>query len=142
MRTLKFRIWETIENKMLYPDDVENDLKSKDWPTVLAIGLHGLPIVVDKDSFKKEGQAIGWNVDHNRIIMQSTGKFDSTGKEVYDGDIIEFDRKEWGADNNIHIVSWNETEAAWCFGGGTANDMGWRKVIGNIYETPDLVPTE
>lgn len=137
----KFRIWETTDGgKMIYPSDVENDLTVKDWPTIIAIGIHGLPIVVDKDSFKKDGLAIGWNVDHNRIVMQSTGKFDCNKKEIFDGDIIEFNRKEWGSDNNIHIVTWDDSNAAWCFGGGTVSDMEWRTVIGNIHEDKALIP--
>ena len=73
------------------------------------------------------------------IVMQFTGKKDCTGKEVYEGDIVEFDKQEWGGDDNIHVVSWNERDAEWCFGGGSASDMEWRTVIGNIYENPNLV---
>ena len=69
-----------------------------------------------------------------------TTKKDFNGKEIYDGDIIEFDRKEWGGDDNIHIVSWNQRCAEWSWGGGGDDDMEWRTVIGNIYENPELTP--
>lgn len=75
-----------------------------------------------------------------RILGTSmlTGKKDSKGTPIYGNDIIEFDKKEWGGENNIHKVTWDEEEACWCFGGGAVSDMGWRTVIGNKFENPDL----
>lgn len=68
-----------------------------------------------------------------------TGKFDKHGALVYINDIVEFDRDEWGSDNNIHLVSWDKDEASISFGGGTVNDMEYRTVIGNVYENPELL---
>lgn len=73
-------------------------------------------------------------------LMEGTGKKDKSGTEVFGGDIIEFDKEEWRFEGNIHIVSWDTEGACWDFGGGTANDMHFRKVIGNIHATPHLIP--
>ena len=135
MSRFKFRIWDSVNEKMIYADEAENDFSE-----VLAIGLHGEPIVVDSDSFDL-GKITAWNVDNNRIIMQSTGKKYPDGRLVYEGDICKFDRKEWGGDDNIHVISWDDDDSEWCYGGGSPNDMEFRTYSGNIYETPELIPT-
>lgn len=67
---------------MIYAEEMQ---KSKN---LLAIGLHGLPIAVDSDSFRKE-EIIGWNVDHRFEVMQSTRFEDRNEREVFFGDILE-----------------------------------------------------
>lgn len=61
-------------------------------------------------------------------------------QEIYAGDIIEFYSNEWGNDNNIFVVTWDDDKAAWDFGGGRVFDMEFRTIIGNIYENPELIP--
>lgn len=68
-----------------------------------------------------------------------TGRIDCVGKEIFDKDFIEFDKREWGGDDNIHQVSWDNKNSEWCWGGGSASDMEWRTVIGNPFENPELV---
>ena len=46
-----------------------------------------LPVAFDKDSFKKEREIIGWNVDHNRVTMRNASLKDIDGKEIWDGDL-------------------------------------------------------
>lgn len=75
------------------------------------------------------------------VLMQHTGKSDNDNNEIFDGDIVEFDKNEWGGENNIHSVSWDEYDARWEWGGGTSgSDMHFRKVIGNKYQHPHLLP--
>lgn len=73
--------------------------------------------------------------------FQFTGKKDCKGVEIYAGDIIEFDANEWGGGHNKFIVEWENTNSEWSYGGGTANDMEWRTVIGHRCENPELVST-
>lgn len=80
------------------------------------------------------------NADESCIdLMQFTGQQDSSGKDIWEGDIIEFDLNEWGGKDNIHVVSWGDEYAEWDWGGGTTDDMEWWTVIGNIYENPELI---
>lgn len=80
-------------------------------------------------------------IPDDSIITRFTGQIDMNNKKVYAGDILEFDREEWGDDMNIHIVSYDGDNTGWCFGGGTGKgDMHFRKVIGNVFQTPELIP--
>jgi hypothetical protein len=81
----KFRLWDKTDEVMIYPED-ETVGKTGEWPYILSIGLHGLPVAVDKDSFK-ENEIIAWNVDHNRIAMRSACLKDRDDKEIWAGDI-------------------------------------------------------
>jgi len=65
-----------------------------------------------------------------------TGREDCQGTKIYDNDIIEFDKNEWGGSGNIHLVSWNNKNSEWSFGGGCSSDMEFRTVIGNKHENP------
>lgn len=59
---------------------------------------------------------------------------------IFEGDIIEFDPREWGSDRgNKFLVSFDEKNAEWDFGGGSLSDMEWRTIIGNIYDNPELL---
>jgi len=79
------------------------------------------------------------NWEQHYILEQFTGFTDTNGKEIYEGDIVEFDEYEWGGKNNIFIVSWDGHNGEWSFGGGSTSDMEFRTIIGNIYENPELL---
>ena len=117
MRVIKFRAWNKNIERMSKPFELYSDV----CDFTNENGLGNVKYLTDE------------------VVMQYTGKVDSKGNEIYEGDIIEFDRKEWGGDDNIHLVSWDEKEAEWSWGGGTTSDMDWRTVIGNIYENPELI---
>jgi uncharacterized phage protein (TIGR01671 family) len=120
-RELKFRAW-NIPNKTMYMD-IQNGVLCQNEKGQLVLGTSFGTICKDAGS----------------KVMQFTGKKDCTGKEIYEGDIIEFDRIEWRGNDNIHVVSWNNEDACWSWGGGSTSDMEWRTVIGNIYENPELL---
>ena len=83
------------------------------------------------------GRAIHDDVTQKWVVMQYTGLKDVNGVEIYEGDIIENhfrkkgvvecvgDRFSW-----IHGIDWGEIEV----------DYEGIKVIGNVYENPELLP--
>ena len=125
MRTIKFRAW-NIPTKQMFI-----------WGTLQNINY------TDSRNIEEE---------HNHF-MQYTGLKDKNGKEIYEGDILEIKNYEKGfgwttrkafvffedgcfkIDNNNY---WNPLVAHVI--GEDTDYKGWTaKVIGNIYENPELI---
>ena len=135
MREIKFRAYDTIDNRWLKPMDRlviadEMDLGWK-WLT----GSH-------EDNFIIFNDAAPWIE-----ISQFTGILDKNGKEIFEGDILHY---KWDLDKNgseskhLKTVLFHNG----CFGYYQRPDyflnfedaiLPEHEVISNIYESPDLV---
>ncbi|EME7214605.1 MULTISPECIES: YopX family protein [Enterococcus] len=86
------------------------------------------------------------------VLMQSTGLKDKNGVEIFEGDVVAvenhpFQRKEdSGVGMEIegnYVVGWNQHDLTWCAGDLLlARLKPYVKVIGNIYENPELLEEE
>lgn len=81
--------------------------------------------------------------DQDAILLQYTGLKDKGGIEIYEGDILEAD---WQDDrypiHTIGPVNRNEETGGWNLGEGGSpmrDARDYFRVIGNIYENPELI---
>lgn len=93
----------------------------------------------------KRGVAFGFEADSDwdlkeYVFMHYTGLKDKDGQDVYEGDICKIDHQDARYPIVYGVISWDESQACWDVGCGAASEVNWsHKVIGNIYENPELV---
>lgn len=117
MRDVKYRVWDLDENKMYkyyFGVDTKNPI----------VHLYGDDLDNIKENFR------------DRIkLMQYTGIKDKNGKEVYEGDVVDYFRGELAKIGFIAgsfvIDSSSHTETMFEL-------MGELEVIGNIYENNQI----
>jgi len=111
MREFRFRAW----HKGFDRPDVKVPIK----PKMLYEDREG-----DCLMWKHQGQPL--------VVMQDTGIHDENNVPVYEGDIIEYWLDDYESPCRI-VVKWSNNGV--CYG-IPAEDI---KVIGNIYETPEML---
>lgn len=73
--------------------------------------------------------------DSSFRVMQFTGLHDKNGKEIYEGDILQYDFLPEGSDQRSEVIFKN---GKFCIEDGN-NYMPSGEVIGNIYQNPELL---
>ncbi|HFC9343997.1 TPA: YopX family protein [Enterococcus faecium] len=132
----KFRAYSKEENEMYYP---HND-KNVDWT------------IDDETGFIAPLVNLGggmWGMIDKYELMQSTTLKDKNGVEIFEGDIVAvenhpFQRKEDSSAGmeieGDYVVRWNQHDLTWCAGDLLlARLKPYVRVIGNIYENPELL---
>ena len=140
-RELKFRVWNPTYQEMLYPS---SPTKNGDYEEKIYLQLDGQLM----GDFKHTGLV---NCSEHYVIQQFTGILDKNGKEIYEGDLIDF------SINNTHElgdkdimdyknmdVHYSEEYAGFMFGedGFTPLDriiMTSIEIVGNIFNTLELI---
>jgi len=114
-RVYKFRAWDKEEKKMVLPDNSEHDAfyNFEGWNVSDVFAVNSL---------------LNGEISKRYIWQQYTGLKDKNGKgqEVYFGDIA---KDKYG---QIFEIKWDYSLLAYL-------ETIWFKIIGNIYENPELL---
>jgi len=89
----------------------------------------------------------GWSImqsgqlseTEDKVYMQFTGLKDKNGVEIYEGDIVKYIGQLNPDRYKLFIIEWDDKLAGFYAGGGQIQRTKGYEVIGNIYETPELL---
>lgn len=136
MREIKFRAWDK-------KDKVMREVYGIQFPKISNHGNRQNTIIEMHCSDYEGQKAIilsDFTDSVDRVeLMQFTGLIDKNKKEIYEGDIIQ-------KENKNYIVTWDDGSFGIFRNGDWADYLlghcGSSEVIGNIYENPELLNKE
>lgn len=134
MREIKFRAWDPTRKRMVY-----RGLFDKNW------------YYTERND--ENGTNLAYGISQRDQVtlktMQFTGLLDKNGKEIYEGDIVEFDDLEYCGNLNkekaevIFDEGSSLVEFMDCNSGKSQEYLftynKYIAIIGNIYENPELL---
>ena len=135
MREIKFRAWDQSKKKMR-----ELSLLGLMWQRETDLTVYGV---------NDHNGLVSHSIKDNVPVMQYTGLKDKNGKEIYEGDIVTYNRSvgNWIGQymTTTHEIVFSEDVFSYVMKYGSSyiklrKNLGYEyEVIGNIYEKPELL---
>ena len=135
-REIKLRVWDVENAKMLSWDDI--------WYSVVRLGPNSLPNQSEEIWFPFISLALKAPAT-KYVVEEWTGLKDRNGREIYEGDIVEYPQDTPGINTGFyrsvvgHEADWFGSLKSGFHVGGDYADQETTKVIGNIHENPDIL---
>lgn len=143
MREIKFRAWDKKSSEFI------TDWDTGDYsPVEISSGFaEALPKILCDECIN--GEHVQYE-DYKRIsdieLMQYTGLKDKNGKEIYEGDLLAFEAWEWYRPEVVkkdYVFEVSQAESGEWVGAGICTEWAtYCEVVGNIYESPELLEAE
>ena len=161
-RVIKFRVWDRALNKMITKENVKgllDTVNTGDYYTDYTYSWEewypAYDILTTFDYFEDIQDRYIEDTSTKRFeLMQYTGFHDKNGKEIYEGDIVEYENF-WEADfeykNGIAVIRWDNESTGFygeCQGYHYELDLFnltenlSPEIIGNEYDNPELLGGE
>jgi uncharacterized phage protein (TIGR01671 family) len=134
-------------------DVEETDVKKGDWVFgQVLFNESDRPFIAGKivDYGTEYLDLLSWVTVQPESLGQFTGLHDRDGKEIYEGDIVEYTSTydNFRADEGVPrgVVKWQHFRSCWSIARNYSNHDLWRNVqnggkctvVGNIHQNPDL----
>lgn len=134
MRDLKFRVWNKKRREWLLGYEFES---LGGFSMLGEVQMMGAYAALLTSYFPDRIDEI--------VLMQFTNLKDVEGKEIYEGDVLEWE--DAFKQHQKDYVLWNEEYGWWSLSKDSGSALGTRKIkgrspikiIGNIYENPELL---
>ena len=131
MKEVKFRLWLLDEDRMIHMDNKEDEFSL----------CGGQPSLSLKCTYRD------YSDNEDFVLMQYTGLKDKNGKEIYEGDLVEWSCETEICSSPRSEISIVEFRKGSFFPVASPTHTCYYsvedpvcEVIGNIYENPELMP--
>ena len=128
---VRYRAWDSVKKEM--------------FKDTFAITESGQVVVVEQESVASSPDYVF--VDH-LVIMQSTGLKDKNGRDIFEGDVLEIEdegevlgnaKLTWDKERAVFMIEAISVDDIAPFHEILSDESYSYRVVGNVYENPELL---
>lgn len=116
----------------------EIEFRGYSWEKVWVFG-YMYKIEIDGNTFAWIVNKEGHISVNPKTTSQFTGMTDKNGVKIWEGDLLDFDPKEWGGEFTPEVITMEKLIGKWEYCGNLSDVSQFRTVIGNIHQHKHLL---